>query len=134
MEQFYAENQIEYFAIISENDAPSLKARKTEMAKQAARAGNTDIFSILKDELTDADKAEIARNAYQTDHADIFYMTYESLNQEQAGEMAIQAYEEDRVEYLYVLKERLSSSQISSLKERAGRWEAGVLICAGLTV
>ena len=47
MEQFYAENQIEYFAIISENDAPSLKARKTEMAKQAARAGNTDIFSIL---------------------------------------------------------------------------------------
>ena len=121
MEQFYAENQIEYFAIISENDAPSLKARKTEMAKQAARAGNTDIFSILKDELTDADKAEIARNAYQTDHADIFYMTYESLNQEQAGEMAIQAYEEDRVEYLYVLKERLSSSQISSLKERAGR-------------
>ena len=118
MEQFYAENQIEYFAIISENDAPSLKARKTEMAKQAARAGNTDIFSILKDELTDADKAEIARNAYQTD---IFYMTYESLNQEQAGEMAIQAYEEDRVEYLYVLKERLSSSQISSLKERAGR-------------
>lgn len=44
MEQFYAENQIEYFAIISENDAPSLKARKTEMAKQAARAGNTDIF------------------------------------------------------------------------------------------
>lgn len=92
MEQFYAENQIEYFAIISENDAPSLKARKTEMAKQAARAGNTDIFSILKDELTDADKAEIARNAYQTDHADIFYMTYESLNQEQAGEMAIQAY------------------------------------------
>ena len=121
MEQFYAENQIEYFAIISENDAPSLKARKTEMAKQAARAGNTDIFSILKDELTDADKAEIARNAYQTDHADIFYMTYESLNQEQAGEMAIQAYEEDRVEYLYVLKERLSSRQISSLKERAGR-------------
>ena len=67
MEQFYAENQIEYFAIISENDAPSLKARKTEMAKQAARAGNTDIFSILKDELTDADKAEIARNAYQAD-------------------------------------------------------------------
>lgn len=48
MERFYAENQIEYFAIISKNDDPSLKARKTEMAKQAARAGDADLFFRIK--------------------------------------------------------------------------------------
>ena len=121
MERFYKEDQIKYFAVISGNHDTSLKGRKSEMAKQAAKAGKSDFFSVLEDELTDAEKADIALDAYRADQTDIFYMTYETLSRDQAGEIANQAYEEDRVEYLYVLKDMLTPGQAASLAERARR-------------
>ena len=85
MERFYKEDQIKYFAVISGNHDTSLKGRKSEMAKQAAKAGKSDFFSVLEDELTDAEKADIALDAYRADQTDIFYMTYETLSRDQAG-------------------------------------------------